>query len=59
MVNLGSIYNDFKFFCFSRRFGLEVTNTLGTATVLGLNLTGSAFGLLFVRSGFVGFVATL
>ena len=41
MVNLDSFHNKF-FFCL-RTLGLKVTNTPGTANVLGLNLTGPGF----------------
>ena len=47
MVNLTSVHNEFKFHCFSvalsLRLGLEVTNTPGTAKVLGSNLTAFFF----------------
>ena len=40
MVNLGFVHNEFKFLCAFGTLGLEITNTPGTAKVLGSNLTG-------------------
>ena len=42
MVSLGSLHK-VKFLCVFRTLGLEVTNTLGTAKILGSNLTGPVF----------------
>ena len=38
MVNLDSVHNEFQFLSVSGTIGLEVTNSPGTAKVLGLSL---------------------
>ena len=43
MVNLSSVHNQFKFPDISGMLGLQLMNTLGTAKVLGSNLTGPVF----------------
>ena len=43
MINLGSAYNKFKLLCVSGTVGLEVTNTPGTAKMLGSNPIGPVF----------------
>ena len=66
MINLGSAYNKFKLLCVSGTVGLEVTNTPGTAKMLGSNPIGPVFfstRKYFVskkdcRLCFVGLVAT-
>ena len=45
MVNL-NVRIEFKFFCYSGTFGLDVTDTLRTAMVLGLKLTIPVFFLM-------------
>ena len=43
MLNLGSVYNQFKFCCIACTLGQNKTNAPGTAKVQGSNLTGPVF----------------